>query len=286
MASKKTRIAIAYDFDGTLAPGNMQEHSFLPELGLTAKEFWPEVKQYARDNDMDEILAYMYLMLKKATASNLPIKRDAIEEYGRTVTLFPGVEEWFDTISQYGKDRDLAIEHYIISSGLREMIKATPIGKKFKYIFASGYMYDANDVATWPALAVNYTTKTQYLFRINKGIDNSYDNTGINKYTPEPERPIPFKNIIYLGDGDTDIPCMKMLKYQGGHSIAVYESWTGRGTKRQQAKRDSCYELLDQERADYVAAADYSRGTNLDNIIRSLLDKMSIEAKLTKLNKP
>jgi len=286
MASKKTRVAIAYDFDGTLAPGNMQEHSFLPELGLTAKEFWPEVKQYAHDNDMDEILAYMYLMLKKATSSNRPIKREAIEEYGRTVKLFPGVEEWFDTISHYGKERDLTIEHYIISSGLREMISATSIGKKFRYIFASGYMYDPNDVAVWPALAVNYTTKTQYLFRINKGIQNSYNNIEINKYTPEPERPIPFKNMIYLGDGETDIPCMKMLKYQGGHSIAVYEPWNGRGKKKQLAKRDLCLELLEQERADYVAAGDYSSGTNLDSIIKSLLDKMSIEAKLTKLKKP
>lgn len=181
MSAKRTRVAIAYDFDGTLAKGNMQEHSFIPGLGLTPDRFWPEVKELAHKHDMDEILTYMELMIRTATEKGLPIRKQEFQKHGRAVSLFPGVEHWFDRINSYGKEKGLIVEHYIISSGLREMISATSIGKKFRYIFASGYMYDANEVAKWPALAVNSTTKTQYLFRINKGILNSYDNGSINR---------------------------------------------------------------------------------------------------------
>lgn len=283
MSAKRTQVAIAYDFDGTLAQGNMQEHSFIPGLGLTPDKFWPEVKKLACKHDMDEILTYMELMIRTATEKRLSIRREEFQKHGRAVSLFPGVEQWFDRINNYGKERGLVVEHYIISSGLREMISATSIGKKFKYIFASGYMYDANDVAVWPALAVNYTTKTQYLFRINKGILNSYDNGSINKYTPASERPIPFSNMIYIGDGETDVPCMKMLKYQGGHPIAVYEPWEGRATKKQKHKQQLCYELLEQDRANYAAPADYTDGKPLDNLVKNLLDKISTESALQRL---
>jgi phosphoserine phosphatase len=221
MSKKLIPIAIAYDFDGTLAPGNMQEHSFLPDIGRTPEQFWAETKELARSNDMDEILAYMWLMLKHAKNVNLSIRRDSFVKHGKTIKFFPGVEDWFQRINNHAKKHGARIDHYIISSGLRELVEGTTIRKHFKNVFASGFMYDADQIATWPALAVNYTNKTQHLFRINKGINNSYDNTNINKFMPLALRPIPFDNIIYIGDGETDIPAMKMVKYQGGHSIAV-----------------------------------------------------------------
>lgn len=223
MRKKKIRVAICYDFDGTLAPGNLQEHSLLPELNLRPSVFWNEVKKWAKDHNMNEVLAYMYLTLKKSEENNHPIKRQAFKKHGRTIKLFEGVTEFFDEIKKYSEQKNITIEHYIISSGLKEIIEGTSIARKFKYIFASEFFYDINGVAKWPAVAIDYTAKTQFLFRINKGIFNIWDNNTINKYIPENERYIPFKRIIYIGDGETDIPCMKMVNHQGGYSIAVYE---------------------------------------------------------------
>jgi len=169
MTKKHTTIAIAYDFDGTLAPGNMQEHSFIPSLGINASAFWEGAKKLARENDMDEILAYMQLMLQKAAVKNLPIRKKDFEDHGRRITFFDGVESYFDRINKYALEKGITLEHYIISSGLREFVQGTKIAGHFKYIFASGFRYDSNEVATWPALAINYTNKTQFLFRINKG---------------------------------------------------------------------------------------------------------------------
>lgn len=281
--NRKPTVVIAYDFDGTLAPGNMQEHSFISNVGMKKEDFWAEVKKYAQKHDMDEILSYMYLMIKKANEANHPITKKAFQDHAKTIQFFPGVYDWFDRINQFGKEHGLNIEHYIISSGLREMVKATKIGSKFKYIFASGFMYDANNVAVWPALAVNYTTKTQYLFRVNKAIQNSYDNSLINKYVPETDRPIPFDRMIYLGDGETDIPCMKMLKYQGGYPIAVYnpDSKTKKGKQSKKLAED----LLQQHRADYALPADYSEGKKLDILIKSILEKIALECKMKGLEK-
>lgn len=268
----KPRIAICYDFDGTLAPGNMQENSFLPDLGISPKVFWGEVAQVAKDNDMDEILAYMHLMLKKAWTKDQQIFRKSFIDHGAKIEYFPGVLEWFDRINKFGKENNSIVEHYIISSGLREMIKGCSIANKFKYIFASGFLYDQHDIAAWPALSVNYTIKTQYLFRINKGIKNSWDNTKINKYTPNDLRPVPFSNIIYIGDGETDIPAMKMVKYQGGTAIAVYPEKKGRRiTKAEHKKRENAKQLLKDMRADYVASANYCENSDIDKIVKNHL---------------
>lgn len=280
--AKQVPFAITYDFDGTLAPGNMQEHSFIPDCGLSKAQFWTEVKKYAQDHDMDEILAYMFLMLDKAKAQHKPINRKAFQEHAKTIKFFPGIEGWFDRINQYGKERGFKVEHYIISSGLREMIEATKIGKKFKYIYASGFKFDVHDVAEWPALAVNYTTKTQYLFRINKGIENSYDNSKINKFMAEQDRPVPFTNMIYLGDGETDIPAMKMLKYQKGYSIAVYDP-SKRGTKTKLSQKKMALNLLEEQRADFAQPTDYTEGSALDKLVKHIINKVAEEQALMKL---
>jgi hypothetical protein len=277
-------MAIAYDFDGTLAPGNMQEHSFLPELGIEAGEFWARVKESARKNDMDEILSYMSLMLHEALNRHVRVSKQAFVSHGKGLPLYPGVAEWFPRINQYARTKGVRVQHYIISSGLREIIAGTSIAKYFDFVFASGFLYDQHDVAVWPALAVNYTTKTQHLFRINKGIINSYDNTTINKYVPEQDRPLPFRNMIYIGDGETDIPSMKMVKYQGGYAIAVYDP-AKRKQKHKPSAKQVCLELIDQQRADYALPADYSDGADLDRMIKSVIDKLEVESRLQSIGK-
>ncbi|MDZ7740822.1 MAG: HAD family hydrolase [Bacteroidota bacterium] len=219
ISDEKIKLAIAYDFDGTLAPGNMQEHSFIPKLGIDKMDFWKEANGYARRHDMDDILAYMQLMLIKAREKDIPITRSSFLEHGKEIGFFKGVKTFFDRINAYATSNNAEIEHYIISSGVRDIIKGTPIAKYFKSIFASGFVFDEQEVAIWPALAINYTNKTQYLFRINKGIYNSWDNSTINKYLKKHEKPMPFAKMIYIGDGLTDVPAMKMIKHQGGQLL-------------------------------------------------------------------
>lgn len=283
MAKKLQRIAIAYDFDGTLAPGNMQQHSFIPKLGIDSSSFWEEVKAAAKVNDMSEILAYMHHMLKKANEKGIPITKKAFVEHGKGMPLFPGVEEYFKKISDYARSKGLIVEHYIISSGLREILKGTSINKEFEMIFASAYMYNANDVAEWPALAIDYTTKTQFLFRINKGIKNAWDNESVNKYMPEAERPMPFNRMIYLGDGETDIPAMKTVSLNGGKAIAVYNPQTN--TKAGKKAKKITQELVSQGRANYIAPADYSEGSSLYKIIQLCIDSIAAEIELQNFKK-
>lgn len=273
MSKNNTTIAIAYDFDGTLAPGNMQEHSFIPGLKMEKEEFWRQSEKIAKENDMDGILAYMELMLIKSKPE--PMRKADFKDHGKNITFFAGVETWFDRINTYANHKNITIEHYIISSGLREMIEGTTIYEKFNYVFASGYKYNEEGVADYPALAVNYTTKTQYLFRINKGIYNSWDNSRINEYTPPENRPVLFENMIYLGDGDTDIPAMKMLNYQGGTSIGVYTEKT-----KQKAKA-----LLTNNRANYIAKADYSENSEIDQIIKAIISQISTKASVKQYTK-
>lgn len=274
-------VAIAYDFDGTLAPGNMQEHSFLPKLGIAKEAFWAEANAIARANDMDGILAYMQLMLQKARGKGVSIHREDFMEFGRDIRFFPGVEAYFDRINAFALRQGIRLEHHIISSGLREFISGTAIASKFRNIFASGFKYDKKGIAEWAALAINYTNKTQYLFRINKGINNSYDNTLINKHVPEEEKPVPFSRMIYIGDGETDVPAMKMVRYQGGATVAVYDPddvpLAGRASQY-----ELCRELVRHGRVDYIAPSDYTEGSRLDHTIKLLIDRIRIEEELGK----
>ena len=222
-------------------------------------------------------------MLKKANEKGVPITKKAFIDHGKGMPLFAGVEDYFKKINEYARSKGLNIEHYIISSGLREILKGTAISKEFEMIFASAYMFNANDVAEWPALAIDYTTKTQFLFRINKGIKNAWDNESVNKYMLENERPMPFKRMIYLGDGETDIPAMKTVSLNGGKAIAVYNP----NTKTQSGKKAKSItqELVTQGRANYVAAADYSEGSSLYKIIQLCIDSMAAEIDLENYKK-
>ncbi len=279
MARKHTHAAIAYDFDGTLSPGNMQEYDFIPKLGMKPKAFWSEVKELAKQQDGDEILIYMGQMLKKANAADVQITKSAFTQFGATIELFKGVTEWFDRINAYGREREVKIEHYIISSGLREMIRGTSIANHFSRIFASGFWYDQHDVARFPALGVNYTTKTQYLFRINKGELDVWDHSKINEYTPPKERPVPFSNMIFVGDGETDIPCFRLVKDQGGHSIAVYRS--SAKTKGKKYAEN----LIEQGRVHFALAADYQPESPLDQAVKLVIDKIALDAAFARMGK-
>ena len=273
MPNKLIRMAISYDFDGTLAPGNMQEYDFIPALNMRSKQFWLTVEHLAKVHEMDPILAYMYTMLDEARKAEVAVGKNDFKKFGEKIVLFPGVKEWFDRINSYAKSKRVRLEHFVISSGIREMAEGTPIYKEFRKVYASGFMFDHNGVACWPALALNYTTKTQYLFRINKGSLDVHDNSVINKFVPKDQRPIPFEHMIFIGDGETDIPCMRLVKDQGGYSIAVYNP-AKRGTKKQ------AEQLIDDGRATLVAAADYRDGSVIDSAVKAIIDKIEASSRV------
>lgn len=266
------RTALVYDFDGTLAPGNIQEHTLLPNyLELTTEKFWDWVKSEKQHHDADEILVYLRLLLKRAAELERPITREVLLEHGARTPLFQGVPEWFERIEAHAEARGLAIEHYVISSGNEEMIAGTPIARHFRKIFGSRYWYGPSGAAEWLAVAINYTSKTQFLFRINKGINNSWDRDAVNRWVPPLERSIPFSRIIYLGDGDTDIPSMKMVRHQGGHSVAVFDP--ARWEKRE--LQGNVYNLIAEDRAHFVVPADYRDNSQLDVTIKGILGRIA-----------
>ena len=271
-------VALAYDFDGTLAPGNMQEHSFLPDIGMSPKEFWDLADELAKKHEADRILTYMNLMLTKAKSAEVPVRRVDLINHGKSIKLYPGVETWFNSVNRYGKSLGLKVEHYIISSGLREMIEGTPISHEFEKIYASSFKYDSNDVAEWPATALNFTTKTQYLFRINKGALDISDDTKINKFLLMKNRPIPFSRILFIGDGETDIPCFSLVKSLGGHSIAVYKQKTKGANKIAQ-------QLIKDGRVNFTAKANYSGKSEIMNIVKAILTKIARDCDLEYLGK-
>lgn len=262
---KKIEVALIYDFDGTLSPGNMQEFGFVQSIGKNANDFWREVHDMSTKNDASEILCYMQRMLKEAEYKEIGLRRESFAKFGSKIELFPGVEGWFDLINECGANLGLSIKHYIISSGLKEMIEGTPIAHKFENIYACSFIYDINGVANWPAVAVDYTAKTQFLFKINKGIREVSDNSKVNQYIPERDRRIPFERMIYFGDGETDIPCMKMVKQHGGHSIAVYNN---------QKKQEIAMRLINEGRANFACTANYSKGKDIYNVVRRILQKI------------
>lgn len=268
MAKRHIPMAIAYDFDGTLAPGSMQEHQFLPDVGMKAREFWKEVKRLAKEHQADEVLVYMNLMIDKAKAARVPVRKEAFKERGEAIKLFEGVEEWFDRITEYGRKKGVHIEHYLVSSGNAEIIAGIPIASKFAHIYASKFMFDENGVATWPALAVNYTTKTQYLFRINKDVHDLSDNSTINDFVEKRDRPVPFENMVFIGDGPTDVPCFRLVKDQGGLSIAVFKP----NTRNAKGKADK---YKKDGRVHCVVPAKYTEGSELDSVVKANIDSIA-----------
>ena len=256
----KPIFALMYDFDKTLSPKDMQEYAFIPNVKMTPDEFWSECRNTMLENHMDQILAYMFVMYKKAKGKFL-FTRETLRALGKDVELFDGVETWFRRVNDYAEKRGMRAEHYIISSGLKEIIEGTPIAGNFEQIYAAEYCYDENGEPCWPAMAVNYTSKTQFLFRINKGVLEVTENDGLNEFMPEDKRRVPFRNMVYIGDGLTDVPCMKLVRTNGGHSIAVFQD-----------DKKKVNNLLLEGRVDYVIKADYSIGSEMEKAAFAIID--------------
>ncbi len=263
-------IAVVYDFDGTLTPQPMQEYTILPELGIKdGKKFWKRVNEESLQTNGEEIATYMRLMLEESKVKHYPVTSQKLNQLAKNIKFFPGVKSYFKRINDYAKnylDKKIEIRHYVISAGLKEIIDGTSIAEHFYKIFASEYHYDEYGAATFPKVIVNDTLKTQFIFRINKGKEKL--NESINLHMSMPLRPIPFQNILYIGDGLTDVPCMTVIRKNGGNAIAVYKSHNSQGKK-------ICKELLKAQRVDFIAKADYSSGTELDNLIKLLLQNIA-----------
>ena len=259
----KPILAICYDFDRTLSPEDMQAQGYIQSIGYDVADFWKESNSLAADNDMDQNLAYMYTMVTKARG-RLVFNKEILKADGAKIKLYPGVDTWFTRVNQYGQEKGITIEHYIISSGLKEMIEGTMVAKYFKKIYASSFYFDDVGVAVWPAQAVNYTNKTQYLFRIKKGILDINDQK-VNDYFDPDKVVVPFRNMVYIGDSDTDIPCMKLVNSNGGYSIGVYDSETQDKTK--------VFKMLREHRIKYFAPADYRERSSLEGLIKNIVDR-------------
>lgn len=267
-ATRFTRntLAIVYDFDGTLTPQPMQEYTVLPELGISPKAFWREVNDEVRATGGDAILTYMRLLVEKIEANKAHLSRDALRRLARGIQYYPGVAGWFERINGYVRARSQGVvetRHYIISAGLSEILEGISIKHHFERIYASQYHFNHHEVACFPTIVINDTSKTQCLFRINKGREHAGES--INEYMPEGERPIPFTHMLYIGDGLTDVPCMTVTKKYGGFAVAVHNP-------AHAASIETCRELVRADRIDYFAAADYRPGRVLEKRVRTLLD--------------
>ena len=263
---QKPIIALLYDFDKTLCTQDMQNYAFIPSLGMEPKDFWLEANTFGWREHMDGILAYMYTMLRKSREKGLALRREALVEMGRSIVLFPGVKEWFGRINAFGESQGVEIEHYILSSGLREIIEGSGISHEFREIYASEFYYDETGTPVWPKLDVNFTAKTQFVYRINKGVLDVANDKDLNASMPDDSKRVPFTNMIYVGDGLSDVPCMKMMRSYGGQAIAVY----------QPESRSAVEELLSRGRVDFIFPADYREGTDLDVTVKNIIRKMAV----------
>ncbi len=270
---KKPIIAIMYDFDKTLCTRDMQEYTFIPSVGMQADEFWHHTRDVAMEEKMDSILTYMYCMVEKAHQTGNPLTRESLVACGKDIEYHPGVEGWFERINRYAEEAGVEVEHYVLSSGLKEIIEGTSIAKYFKRIYACEFLYKDGQ-AYWPKMAVNYTNKTQFVYRINKGVLDINNDVDLNNSRPDSEKRVFFSNMIYIGDGLTDVPCMKLVKQSGGHSIAIYNP----------GQYHNAANLLKHERVDWMFEADYSEGSELDRTMKLLLSDLGYYNKLRSIN--
>lgn len=275
---RKPIIALIYDFDGTLSPGNMQEFGFIQAIGSTPEEFWSKSDGIAKGQDASNILAYMKLMYDEARRNGIRLTREDFRRYGSDIVLFDGVREWFRNVNEYGRRHGVIIEHYINSSGLKEIIEGSPIAKEFKHIFAGSFIYDEAGEAEWPGIAVDFTAKTQFLFKIQKGIFSSRDAKRVNESMAEDAKRIPFTQMIYFGDGETDIPSMKVVNMFGGNAIAVFNPTDPR-------KRGLARKLLRQGRVNFITPAVYSRESRTFRLVCAIIDKVKADNELKLLSR-
>ena len=274
METQAPIIAFLYDFDKTLCTTDMEDYAFIPSLGYTPAEFWGRANAFGWENRMDGLLAYMYTLIQECAAQNIKLDRAFLNHCGESIQLFPGVREWFARINAFGESLGVQVEHYVISSGLREIIEGSGIAQEFREIYACEFYYNENGDACWPKLDVNFTNKTQFVYRINKGILDVSRDKELNDSMPDDSKRVPFTNMIYMGDGLSDVPCMKMMRAYGGQAIAVYQASNRQGVEK----------LLADGRVDFIFPADYREGMELDRTVRDILRKMTITDRLLEVN--
>ena len=276
--AKKPIAALIYDFDGTLSPGNMQEFGFIQAVGKTKEEFWKMSDGIAVGQDASNVLAYMKLMFDEAHKAGIPLRRSSFKEFGKHIQLFEGVREWFSLINRYGKSKGVRVEHYINSSGLKEIIEGSPIASEFRHIYAGTFIYNEEGIAEWPGIAVDHTEKTQFLFKISKGITSQHDSKMVNSSMADDKKRIPFTNMIYFGDGETDVPCMKIVGMFGGNPIAVYDPASPK-------KKAVAQKLQKQGRVKFTTPAVYTRDSRTFKIVAAIIDKIKAEDDLRNLSR-
>ena len=271
MGTAKPIIAIIYDFDKTLTTTDMQNYNFIPALGMTPEEFWGETGKFSDKTGVERILSYMYMMIVKAREKGINLTKEFLYEQGKNMEYFDGVLTWFDRINEYGEKKSIKIEHYLISSGTKEIIEGSEIAKHFKAIFGCEFYFDPQTkLPVWPKLAINYAAKTQFYFRITKGILDVSEDNALNRKLVDHR--IPHRNIIYIGDGMTDVPVMLLVKQNGGHSIAVYPK----------GEREKVEYLYTDGRVNFVARADYTEKSDINSIVRLIIDLVSIAEQIEK----
>ena len=271
MPSKKQIVAIMYDFDKTLSTTDMQNYAFIPNLGLTPEEFWGATTNFTEKEGVERILSYMYMMIATAKEKGIKPTREYLNECGKNIKFYPGVTTWFERINQYGLERNVIVEHYLVSSGTKEIVEGCSIYKHFTKTYGCEYFYNDAGEPIWPKLAINFTQKTQFFYRIAKGAVDVTDDAGVNAKTAKLR--VPYRNIIYMGDGMTDIPCMTLIKKSGGKSIALYPKVTdSEGVKK----------IYNDERVSFISEADYSAGGPIEKIIKLIIDSAVLQAEMDK----
>ena len=269
--NRPVKMAICYDFDKTLSPDDMQTFTIIPSLGMKKEDFWKHSNTLAKENLMDNNLAWMYELISRSKVERQPIKKEYFNDIGKKVPLYKGVKEWFDRVNEYGKKQGIEVEHYIISSGLKEIIEGSVIASKCKRIYASSYLYTVDGIAEWPAQAVNYTNKTQYIFRIAKGIFEEWDES-VNNTMADDQLYIPYENLVYIGDSATDIPCMRLVKSKGGYSIGVYDP--------EKSIKEKVLQLYADGRISFYAPADYSARSKLMECMKKIIDEVAAKERI------
>ena len=257
----KPIVAIMYDFDKTLSTTDMQNYSFIPKLGMTPDEFWGATGEFSKKTGCEKILSYMYMMIAKSREKGIKLTKEFLRECGKDIEFHPGVETWFDRINDYAEERGIKMEHYLVSSGTKEIVEGCSIYDKFTKVYGCEFYYE-NGLPVWPKLAINYTQKTQFFFRIAKGVTNLKDDNGVNEKSDENGLRIPYTNICYIGDGMTDVACMTLVNKNKGYSIGVYT----------EANKGTVAQIRKDKRCRFVVEADYSKGSDMEKVLMMIID--------------
>lgn len=271
--AKQPIIGIMYDFDKTLSTTDMQNYDFIPKLGLTPDEFWGATGEFTAKTGVERILSYMYMMIAKAKEKGIKLTREYLRECGKNIKFYPGVTTWFKRINDYAESKGIKVEHYLVSSGTMEIVEGCSIFPCFTKAWGCEYYYNEDGEPVWPKLAINYTQKTQFYFRISKGAVDVKNDNAVNEKTPE--RRIPYKNIIYMGDGMTDVACMTLVKHNDGTSIAIYP----------EKDSDKVRDLYTDGRCNFMCKADYSAGSDLEKVVKLTIDKIAMQYEIIKREK-